>query len=52
MKIKNAPKKLQNLPKKYSLDTEDYQAINKYREEKATKRRIGNCIIILNNIKE
>ena len=42
MKIKNSPRHLQNLPHNYSLDTGDYQSINKYREEKAIKNRIEN----------
>lgn len=45
MKIKNAPRSLQNLPNNYHLDSGDYREITKYRNEKATKaRRVSNEI--------
>ena len=39
MKIKNAPRSLQNLPNGYHLDSGDYSDISKYRNEKAIKAR-------------
>ena len=39
MKVKFSPKRFNNLPVKYKLDTGDYQELNKYRQEIATKRR-------------
>lgn len=46
MKLRFVPKCLSNLPLNYKLDTGDYQAINKYREEISTKRRKQNKTII------
>lgn len=41
MKLRNVPKRLSNLPLRYSLDVGDLQDINKYREEKKSKLRIA-----------
>jgi hypothetical protein len=48
MKIKFSPKSLNNLPNLYSLDTGDYQDLNKYRDEVLTKLRKGNKICLQN----
>ena len=44
MKLRFAPRRLQNLPNGYSLDVGDYQDLNKYREEIMRKMRLKNKI--------